>query len=263
MRQRLYTAVVSLIIFIPFMVVGGLGFELLVTGIGILTLQELLNMMGKKLFSLEGVLAALSMLTILLPSHYFVFFPEEINQLILYYASVVVMMMFMIYWPERLNFEVLGSLSLAALYIGRGYHFMLETRALGLVPLFYVLMIIWGNDTFAYLVGKSIGKRPLAPKISPNKTVEGSIGGIVGAFILSSLVLLIFSPLNISIIQNLILVTFIGLVGQVGDLAESAIKRHFGVKDSGNILPGHGGLLDRFDNMLLTLPMFYFIISFL
>lgn len=263
MRQRLLTAIVSLVIFIPFMIIGGLGFELLVTGIAILTLQELLNMMGKKLNSLEGALAILSMLAILLPSHYFGVLPQEIDQLVLYYASIVVMMFFMICRPERLDFEVLGSLSLAALYVGRGYHFMLETRALGIIPLFYVLMIIWGNDTFAYIVGKNFGKRKLAPKISPNKTIEGSVGGIIGAIVLSSLVLLIFRPLDISIVQNLLLVTFVGLVGQVGDLAESAIKRHYGVKDSGNILPGHGGMLDRFDNMLLTLPMFYFIISFL
>lgn len=126
----------------------------------------------------------------------------------------------------------------------------------------YVLIVIWGNDSFAYFVGRKIGKTPLAPKISPNKTIEGSVGGIIGAFALSSLFLVIFEPMDITILQNLILVAVIGIIGQLGDLAESAIKRYYGVKDSGNILPGHGGMLDRFDNMLLALPMFYFIISF-
>lgn len=109
MRQRIVTAVIALLIFIPIMFIGGLSFELLVTLIGIVTLIELLQMMGIKFFSLAGLLATISMLAILLPSHYFDFLPSSINQLILYYASVVLMLLFMVYWPEKLSFDILAS----------------------------------------------------------------------------------------------------------------------------------------------------------
>ncbi|OYW70468.1 MAG: phosphatidate cytidylyltransferase, partial [Aerococcus viridans] len=156
-----------------------------------------------------------------------------------------------------------GVISIAALYVGRGFHLLIETRLMGLLPVIYVLIIIWGNDTFAYLVGRQIGRTPLAPKVSPNKTIEGSLGGIIGAFICSSIVLYFNNIFGISIMDNLILAVILGFLGQIGDLVESSIKRTYQVKDSGNIMPGHGGFLDRFDSLLMVLPMFYFLIPFL
>lgn len=262
MFQRVITAIVALAIFLPLLFIGGLPFELLVMVMGIITLLELLRVVGQPLWRFETLVTVIIMVLVILPSRVLTLFPNEINQMILFYAGAMILLFISVFVPDRVKFEQAGTLSLAALYVGRGYHFLIETRNYGLLPLLFVLVIIWGNDSFAYIVGRLIGENKLAPEISPNKTIEGSIGGIVGAFILSSIILYFDNFFGISLLQNIILVTLIGIIGQLGDLVESGIKRAYGVKDSGTILPGHGGLLDRFDNMLIALPMFYFIISF-
>lgn len=115
-----------------------------------------------------------------------------------------------------------------------------------------MLLLVWVTDVFAYLVGKAIGKRPLARKVSPKKTIEGTAGGVVGA-VAFSLLLQFFWPLNYSFDWPVIAV-IAGVAGSAGDLAESLMKRNLHIKDSGTILPGHGGLLDRFDSMLFSIP---------
>lgn len=119
-----------------------------------------------------------------------------------------------------------------------------------------VLVLIWSTDTFAYFVGRSLGKRPLAPAISPKKTWEGAIGGALGTVVLAiilKLTLIDFLPW-----AHVLAIAFIcGAVSQVGDLAESWIKRSVGAKDSGNLLPGHGGVLDRIDALILAVPLVY------
>jgi phosphatidate cytidylyltransferase len=122
-------------------------------------------------------------------------------------------------------------------------------------PLIGLLILLWANDTGAYLVGSQIGKHKMAVKISPNKTWEGAIGGALFTMAISIL-LWKFSEiftLTDALILSLITVVF----GTLGDLTESLIKRRFGVKDSGTIMPGHGGLLDRFDSLLFAAPMYY------
>lgn len=117
---------------------------------------------------------------------------------------------------------------------------------------FYLLLIIWGTDSFAYFVGRKVGKRKLAPSISPNKTWEGSIGGTVIATVLATMYFVFLKPFEMSILPFLALTVLLSVAGQLGDLIESYVKRKYGVKDSGNILPGHGGILDRFDSLMLV-----------
>ena len=118
-----------------------------------------------------------------------------------------------------------------------------------------VFALIWVNDTFAYLTGRLLGKHKLFERISPGKTIEGSIGGLV--FTLAGII--VFSQyvdwlsLKVAIGMGLIAVVF----GTLGDLCESMLKRQAGVKDSGNLIPGHGGVLDRFDSVLFTIPFIY------
>ena len=117
---------------------------------------------------------------------------------------------------------------------------------------FGLLLLTWVNDTGAYLTGNLIGKTPLFPRISPNKTWEGSIGGAVTCLVFGYLLHLIFD--EIGLIQWLVLAAIVGIFGGIGDLVESMLKRSVGVKDSGNLLPGHGGLLDRFDAFIFVIP---------
>ncbi|MGC4045757.1 MAG: phosphatidate cytidylyltransferase [Armatimonas sp.] len=123
----------------------------------------------------------------------------------------------------------------------------------------YLLLITWLNDTGAYLVGARIGKTKLAPKLSPKKTVEGAIGGLVFATLTAIGVGL---WLKLPWQHTIFLGPLLGILGQVGDLCESALKRDLGIKDFGGIMPGHGGLLDRFDSILFTAPIAYYYLAY-
>jgi phosphatidate cytidylyltransferase len=129
---------------------------------------------------------------------------------------------------------------------------LMRMHPYGLQMLYWLLLVVWATDTGAYIVGKLIGGPKLAPIISPNKTWSGSIGGIVMACIVSLIFTYCFSnalhPLPYTELSIII-----SIVGQVGDLLESAMKRRFGIKDSGRIIPGHGGVLDRIDSLVTAL----------
>ena len=124
------------------------------------------------------------------------------------------------------------------------------------------MIITWGSDTAAYFSGRAFGKRKLYPLISPGKTWEGAAGGLLGSVLFSYMAWLTFFP-EISIIHMLIISLLGGAVGQMGDLVESMIKRSVGVKDSGKLLPGHGGLLDRIDALIFAAPILLFYATYI
>ncbi len=124
----------------------------------------------------------------------------------------------------------------------------------------YVFTAAFASDTFAYFIGSKFGKNKLCPEISPKKTIEGSIGGILGVilcFIVLTYVGNAYFNMNMNIIYVLAAGVIAGIAGQFGDLSASAIKRYCKIKDFGNIIPGHGGILDRFDSMLFVAPVMY------
>lgn len=123
---------------------------------------------------------------------------------------------------------------------------------------FGILLLTWANDSGAYLIGSKIGKTPLFPRISPNKTWEGSIGGAITTIAAGFLLSLVFSEQ--SLFNWLIIAGLTAIFGSIGDLIESMLKRSKGVKDSGSFLPGHGGFLDRFDAFIFVVP---FVAAFL
>jgi phosphatidate cytidylyltransferase len=120
---------------------------------------------------------------------------------------------------------------------------------------------LWANDTGAYLDGRSLGKQKLFPKVSPNKTWEGTIGGAVVAVGVAYFCSTFFE--NLSKVEWVIMAVIIVVFGSLGDLVESMLKRSYGVKDSGRILPGHGGILDRFDGLLIASPVVFTFIVFI
>ncbi len=125
-----------------------------------------------------------------------------------------------------------------------------------------IFIFIWVNDTGAYLVGSRWGKRRLAPSISPKKSVEGSIGGLI-LVLLSAVVLRLLLFPELSWLRILLIATVVAIFGTIGDLFESSLKRQAGVKDSGKLIPGHGGILDRIDSLLLAVPAVYLLLAFL
>lgn len=157
------------------------------------------------------------------------------------------------------DFAVLAKVLLGVFYVGFGFSHLTLIRQLpdGVTWVFLILVLGFAGDTIAFYVGKTWGKRKLFPTISPAKTVEGFLGLIAGSVLAVLIYRSIFLP-ELPLYQALIL-GFIGsIIGQLGDLCESAIKRAAGVKDSGGSLPGHGGILDRIDCLLFIVPFVYY-----
>jgi phosphatidate cytidylyltransferase len=148
------------------------------------------------------------------------------------------------------------------LYVGFLLGHVLLTRALpgGEFLIFFLVLVTWAGDTGAYYAGMLLGRTKLAPHISPNKTVEGLVGGLVLATLAAALGRAWFLP-SFTLSDVVICGVILTLVGVVGDLAESALKRSAGVKDSGGIIPAHGGMLDRLDSLLFTAPTFYYYVT--
>jgi phosphatidate cytidylyltransferase len=148
------------------------------------------------------------------------------------------------------------------LYIGFTLGHLLLTRALpdGIFLIFFVVLVTWAGDTGAYYAGMSMGRTPLAPSISPNKTVEGLLGGCLLAVMIALIARAWFIP-SFTILDAVVLGLVLTVVGLIGDLSESMFKRSAGVKDSGGLIPGHGGVLDRLDSLLLTAPTYYYYVT--
>ena len=249
---------IALIIFLPLLYLGGIPFDILVTLMGIVAMSEFLIMKKKLLVSFEAIVSFLLMLSILLPVFWAGFWTQDTLGGS-FYLLALVMLVYTVISKNRFSFDDAGVLLLGGLYAGLGFRFMMLARAESLWMMLYALLIVWVTDSGAYLIGRKIGKNKLAPHISPNKTWEGSIGGSLSAVVIVGAYLYFVQaafPYSFSTMLLWTLVFSVG--GQLGDLIESAFKRHYGVKDSGKILPGHGGILDRFDSLLFVLPLMHF-----
>ena len=133
----------------------------------------------------------------------------------------------------------------------------------GIILIWLIFIGAWGTDTLAYTFGRLFGKRKIIPEISPKKTLAGAIGGILGCFALMiafGFIVRAYFSLEISFVALAILGLLCGMISQIGDWSASAIKRYVNVKDFGNIMPGHGGVLDRFDSILFVAPVVYFVL---
>jgi len=178
------------------------------------------------------------------------------NVLLVVLPAIASIFLFELFSVSEKPYTNIGILLLGLLYIG---------IPLALVPLisfrsdlfqpniiFGLLLLTWANDTGAYLIGSQIGRTKLFPRISPKKTWEGSLGGVVVTFLAGYLLSTLFKDLNM--VDWLVLAGIVSIFGSLGDLVESMLKRSLKIKDSGSLLPGHGGFLDRFDAFLFLLP---------
>ena len=225
--------------------------------LAVITLNEFL-----KLVNLKGIIVYI----ILAISFYFLCYKEINSSIILILLSVTILVnLFLIR-----DILVLNKTSLfkskryfcIIFYIISGFVF------LSLIPftnkvfepkiILGIFILVWTNDTFAYIVGKGVGKRKLMEKISPKKTIEGFFGGMAGA-LLASFIFFKFTSIY-NLIFWLFLALLVSVLGTIGDLIQSKFKRLAGVKDSGNIMPGHGGVYDRLDSIVFASPFIYLFI---
>jgi phosphatidate cytidylyltransferase len=259
MKQRILTGVIAAAIFIPIVMIGGLPFIFLTYVIASIGLYELLKMKKINLFSVPGFISLLLLWVLLVPDQYHDYLLKiNYTKMELVFFIILLFLTYTVATKNHFTFEDVGFCVLGTIYIGVGFYYFIETRATGIPYILYSLFMIWATDSGAYFIGKAFGKRKLWPEISPNKTVEGSLGGVVCALIVAILFSL-FSDINAPLLYLLAITVILSIFGQIGDLVESALKRHYHVKDSGNILPGHGGILDRFDSLLFVWPLLSFL----
>ncbi|WP_239254204.1 phosphatidate cytidylyltransferase [Listeria ilorinensis] len=257
MKTRIITAIVALIVFLPFVIYGGIPFELMSILLATIALYEILQMTKQPIFSVNGIVTVLLTWLIVVPDRYLDFLTDfGLSKMELIFVGVALLLAYTVFSRNKFHFDQAGIAVLSSIYVGLGFHYLADTRNAGLAFVIFALLIVWSTDTGAYFIGRAVGKHKLAPHVSPNKTVEGFIGGIVCALVIAG-GFYYFADLP----GNLILIFFalivLSIFGQLGDLVESALKRFYGVKDSGKILPGHGGILDRFDSLLFVLPLLH------
>lgn len=256
LKQRVITVVVALIIFIPIVFLGGTLIEIAALALAVVAMSEVLIMKRILLVTPEAIISILGTLFLVAPKSWMHDLPSQINTPFVSLIFAIALMVRVVFSKNRFNFDDAGVLTLTMLYIGFGFNMFVQARTVGLGMLMYLLLTVWSTDSGAYLVGRKIGKTKLAPQISPNKTWEGSIGGTIVAVIVG-IIFSVTGLIHYGILATILMTLFLSIAGQLGDLIESSLKRYYGVKDSGRILPGHGGILDRFDSLLLVLPMAY------
>lgn len=247
LRYRLLVAAVGIPIGLAAVILGGyylLGLALVLTILGLHEYYTLLRPYRPNL--LVGFLAGIAAVV---GAYYW-----GLQGLLIGLAALMILTFFWSLGGE-LGAHLVGRMALTGfgvVWVALGFAYVLLIRSLnhGMALTIMLLACTMVNDTFAYFVGRAFGRHRMAPRISPKKSVEGAIGGIIGSIVAAAIVK-IYSPWlgwGPAVLFGLV----IGLVGQWGDLFESAVKRDFRVKDSGKILPGHGGILDRFDAVLFA-----------
>ncbi|MED1562158.1 phosphatidate cytidylyltransferase [Alkalihalobacillus alcalophilus ATCC 27647 = CGMCC 1.3604] len=260
MKQRIITGVIGGALFISLVIAGGWLFSTFIFIVASVAMTELLKMKKISPFSVMGLISLGSMWLLLIPSTWFdTVVTIQFTKIETFVFLILFLLMLTVLSKNKFTFDEVGFVVLSSVYVGFGFHYLLMTREIadiGMWLVFFVLIIIWTTDSGAYFIGRAFGKHKLWPDISPKKTVEGAIGGIISAVVLGTIFYWffpIFDHYFIALFVMLVASTF----GQLGDLVESALKRHYSVKDSGTVLPGHGGILDRFDSLIYVMPILH------
>ena len=246
MKQRLITAFILCVILIPLVFIGGFPFEIGVSILSLIALKEIMDIKEKekKLPMFIKLISFLSAALLTLAS-----------EALLPCIALIILLLFipLIFIDENeYNFDIAAFLFGSIMFIGIGFYTVSNIRIVSLDEFIYIILISILTDTFAYIGGKLLGKHKLIPKISPNKTIEGSLIGTLFGIIVPSIYYIFMVDPGISIYILIIMTLSISIVGQLGDLIFSSIKRHYKIKDFSNLFPGHGGVLDRFDSLLIV-----------
>lgn len=255
MKQRILSALVFVPVLLLFMYLGGAPFAGLVVALGAIGVHEFYTM-AKTKHQVLFVPVLLGVMVMLIAAYL---------QVSVWLTLGILVTFCMVFGYAVFKFPAFGVEDIAVNFLGLIYigwtlaHLiLLGGMPDGRVLVFFVFVAMWANDTGAYFIGITLGKRRPWGEISPKKSVEGAIGGIITTCVALYALNLYFGLMHgVTVILIGVVVAIIGLIG---DLMESLIKRYYGVKDSGKLLPGHGGILDRFDSVMLAAPMMYYCI---
>ena len=248
MKTRVITAIAALIVFLPLLFLGGDYFKYTTFALGVMAMYEIVRMTFKETNIVILGLSSLAGVVLYLHNEIL-----SLSQYSIVYIIIIGMLGSVVGTGHRIKLVEIGSIIFVTAYIFVGFYSLYMLRSLSLFHVGYLLLTIWFTDSFAYIGGMKFGKNKLSPHISPNKSIEGSVIGSLSSIIIAVVFYFttnIFTNLIIAIVITLV----ISVIGQFGDLIESAYKREYGVKDSSNLLPGHGGIFDRFDSVILSAP---------
>ena len=255
MKTRILSAFLIAVIFIPFLYIGGIPFRVLFTILGVCGLHELIHIKDKKnkIPSIMKIVSYLAV-TILCLNNTMLF---SSNYIISYQMIAVMIFVFIlpiIFINDNNRYSLMDAIYLVScvLFIGLSFNLLNIVRNYDLTYILYLLLITIMTDTFALVAGKLVGKHKLCPEISPNKTVEGLIGGTLMGVISATCFYTTVINATLPLVILILITTLLSLVGQLGDLVFSSIKRYYGKKDFSDLIPGHGGVLDRFDSLIFV-----------
>ncbi len=261
MRTRIISGVLGFIILLAVVYTGGVILDFFLLCVSILGLYEFkraIKCKDIKVISFSSYTFALALFIISITNNY-----KYLSLIIIAYFLVLMLLFVLIKEVNILDmaFTLLSSFYIPFLIFHISFLYKLTDKN-GSLLIWIIFITAWATDTFAYFTGMLFGKRKLCPKLSPKKTIEGAFGGIIGSILITVLFIMFF---KLGMITKFVILSIIcSVFAQIGDLTASKIKRFVGIKDYGNIIPGHGGILDRFDSLIFTAPIvYYYVIYFL
>ncbi len=252
--RRLITGAIYVVLLLSAIFLSSDAFDFLFMVFGLACLYEY-----KRMVRLKGYYIFIAYLALWWAYIYLI--QDRALIVILMFLTVTVNLALLVYLfsKKEKNFTTIQKFVIGLFYLGGGCIFLTmipyKEDSFAKFLIMGIFVLIWVNDSFAYLVGKSVGRTKLYPAVSPKKTIEGALGGFL--FALIAAYFLAAYETNISRMQWMILAAIIVITGSLGDLIESKFKRAAGVKDSGAVLPGHGGMLDRLDSLVFAAPFAY------
>lgn len=258
-RTRLLSGIVLVAVLVATVGYGGNLLFAILASVSVIGLTELYKVAGvqKNALGLVGYVAALLYYGLLWVDG------REYMTMLSVLFLVLLMAVYVFTFPAFRSEQVM-TVFFGFFYVAVMLSYVYQTRMLagGSVTVWLIFLSSWGCDTCAYCVGILFGRHKMAPKLSPKKSVEGGIGGIAGAALLGALFALAMNRWGAAAVNPLSCAAVCaagGAISQVGDLAASAIKRNHDIKDYGRLIPGHGGILDRFDSVIFTAPVIYYL----
>lgn len=262
--ERLRSSIILLILTVVAVIIGGnllFGVILVISLVGLRELYKVMELQNKPIAYLGYIVTILY--------DFMVLFQYEEYNMWLFIGFLMILMAFYVFSFPSYKTEQVTLIFFGFFYVSVMLEYIYKVRMLGdgMLLIWLVFIGAWGSDTCAYCVGILIGKHKMSPKLSPKKSIEGGIGGILGASLIGFIFATVFKEnithINTPQLSFALICGASSIIAQIGDLAASAIKRNFEIKDYGKLIPGHGGILDRFDSIIFTAPIVYFLAELL
>ena len=255
-KTRLISGIILVIVALLAIITGSYVLLFTLMGVSVIGMQELYKAMGVRgetftILEIVGYFCAVIYYT-------FMYVNFDLYGAMAMVLSVILLMFVYVFRYPEFQAEQIMAAYFGIIYVAVMLSFVYLTRNLhdGQFIVWLIFLSSWGCDTCAYCVGMLIGKHKMAPVLSPKKSIEGAVGGVVGA---AGLAVIYAAATHGPMLEYAIICAIGALISMVGDLAASAIKRNRGIKDYGKLIPGHGGILDRFDSVIFTAPAIYYL----